>query len=99
MTYRDFEDLKKRAAVHIILRDKALNIAKNPKYDGYAQRLTLMVYNFFDKNTSGGVVKNEIMSNKKSAEELNKPIIQRFEKQKVHSSFIDNIWGTDLAHM
>ena len=29
--------------------------------------------------------------------ELNKLIIRKFEKRKVHSSFIDNILGTDLA--
>ena len=26
-------------------------------------------------------------------------IIKKFEKQKVHSSFIDNIWDADLADM
>ena len=33
----------------IILRHKAFNIAKNPKYDGYQRELASMVYNFFDK--------------------------------------------------
>ena len=32
-------------------------------------------------------------------EELHKPIIRKFNKRKVHSSFIDNIWGEDLADM
>ena len=40
---------------------------------------------------SGGGIKNEIMPNKDLAEELNKPIIRKFEKRKVHSSYIDNI--------
>ena len=39
------------------------------------------------------------MSNKELAEELHKPIIRKFEKKKVHSSFIDNIWGAYLADM
>ena len=39
------------------------------------------------------------MSNKELAEELYKPIIRKFKKRKVHSSFIDNIWGADLADM
>ena len=56
-----------------------------------------MVYKFFDKRTSGGIVKNEIIVNREIAEELHKPIIRKFEKRKVHSSFIDNICGTDLA--
>ena len=37
--------------------------------------------------------------NKKLAEELKKPIIRKFEKLKVNSPFIDNIWGADLADM
>ena len=39
------------------------------------------------------------MSNKELAEELHKPTIRKFNKRKVHSSFIDNISGTDLADM
>ena len=33
------------------------------------------------------------------AEELQKPIIRKFKKRKVYSSFIDNIWDADLADM
>ena len=54
---------------------------------------------YFDKKTSGGTVKNEIISNRELAGELNKSIIRTFEKRKVHSRFIDNIWGTDLINM
>ena len=35
MAYGDFKDLKKRTTGDKVLRDKAFNIAKNPKYDGY----------------------------------------------------------------
>ena len=31
--------------------------------------------------------------------ELHKPIIRKFKKRKVYSSFRDNIWGVDLADM
>ena len=79
-----------------MLRDKTFNIAKNPKFDGYQRGLTSMVYKCFDKKTSGGTVKNE---NKELAEELHKPIIRKFKKRKVHSSFVDNTWGADLADM
>ena len=34
---------------------------------------------------------------KELAEELHKPIIRKFTKRKVHSSFIENIWGADFA--
>ena len=43
MVYGDFKNLTRRTAFDKILRDKAFNIAKNPKYDGYQ-----MVYNGFD---------------------------------------------------
>ena len=55
----DFKDLNKRTAVDRVLRDKAFNIAKKPKYDGYQLGHISMVYKFFDKKTSGGTVKNE----------------------------------------
>ena len=35
MAYEDFKDLKKRTDAESVLRDKAFNIAKNTKYDGY----------------------------------------------------------------
>ena len=49
MAYGDFEDLARRKASDKILRDKAFNIAKNPKYDGYERGLASMVYKFFNK--------------------------------------------------
>ena len=35
----------------------------------------------------------------KLANELHKPVIRKFKKRKVYSSFKDNIWGVDLADM
>ena len=59
-----------------------------------------MVYKFLDKKNSGGTVTKENISNKElKAIEIQKIIIGKFEKRKVHSSFIDNIWGADLAIM
>ena len=43
--------------------------------------------------------KNEIVLNKELAEELHKRIFKKFNKRKVHSCFIDNIWGEDQAVM
>ena len=50
MAYGDFKNLAKRTASDKALRDKAFNIAKNLKYDGYQRGLAPMVYKFFDKN-------------------------------------------------
>ena len=70
MAYGDFKDLTRRAASDKTLHDKAFNIAKNPKYDGYQRGLASMVYNFFDKETSGSSIKNENIENRELAEEL-----------------------------
>ena len=43
--------------------------------------------------------KNENVSKKELTEELHKPIIGKFKKRKVRSSFIDNNWAADLADM
>ena len=39
------------------------------------------------------------MQNKELAKEVLKSIIRKFEKQKVHSFFKDNIWGVNVADM
>ena len=98
MAYGDVKDFKRRTASDKILRDKTFNIAKNSKYDGYQRGLASMVYKFFDKKSErSGIVNNK--ENMQLAEELHKPIIRKFEKRKVYSSFRDNIWGADLADM
>ena len=44
MAYGDFKDLPRRTASDKVLRyNKAFNIAKNPKYDGYQRDFALMV--------------------------------------------------------
>ena len=83
MAYGDFKDLARRTASDKILRDKAFNIAKNPKYDGYQKGLAYMVYKFFDKMWTGGAIaNNEIKQNLQLAKELYKPIIRKFKKGK-----------------
>ena len=100
MAYGNFKDIARITASDKVLRGKAFNIAKNPKYDGYQRRLASMVYKFFDKKSAdGGIANNDIKQNLQLAEELHKPIIRKFKKRKVYSGFKDNIWGVDLADM
>ena len=56
MAYGDFKDSEKRTASDKVLRDKAFNIAKNTKYDGYQRGLASMIYKFFDKKYTGNGV-------------------------------------------
>ena len=101
--YSDSKDLTKRTVADKILRDKAFNIAKDPKYDRYQRGLASMVYKFFDKKSKGTGAKHVntklTPQNQQLAEELHKPIIKKFEKRKLHAAFKDNIWGADLADM
>ena len=62
-----------------------------------------MVYQCFDKKSrDGGMIQNQhplVSAIRELAEELPKPLIRKFKKRKVHSSFKDNIWDDDLANM
>ena len=56
-TYRHFKDLYRRSAADKVLHDKAFNIAKNPKHDGYQRGITSMIYKFLIKKSSTSAVK------------------------------------------
>ena len=53
-----------------------------------------MVYKFFDKKTG-----SRASVNAQLAEELQKPVIKKFERRKVYARFKDNIWAADLAEL
>ena len=85
IAYGDFKDLTRRTVADKVLRDKAFNIAKDSKHDGYQGGLALMVYKFFDKKSasradksaSSGAIKNlKLYLKKELGEELHKPIIR-----------------------
>ena len=98
--YSDSKDLTKRTIPDKILKNKAFNIAKDPKYDSYQRGLASMVYKFFDKKSAGSGVNTKLApQNQQLAEELHKPVIKKFKKRKIHAAFKDNIWGADLADM
>ena len=115
MAYGDLKHLTKRAIADKVLKDKAFKIASNQKYDGYQGGLASMVYKFFDKKSQGSgcdssstsyrpsssalQAANNDKKNIQLADELHKPIIRKFKKRNVYSSFRDNIWGVDLADM
>ena len=99
---KEFKNLKKReiqTIVDKVLRDKAFKIVSDQKYDGCQRGLTSKVYKFFEKKSSGSGANNEIKQNIQLADELDKPIIRKFKKRKLYSSFRDNIWSTDSADM
>ena len=106
----DSKDLTKRTVADKIFKNKAFDIAKDPKYDGYQKGLASMVYKFFDSKVASPDKKSEgsgakhvntklIPQYEQLADELHKPIIRKIKKRKVYSAFKDNIWGADLADM
>ena len=81
--------LQKKTVADKIFKNKAFDIAKDPKYDGYQRGLASMVYKFFnsevsspDKKSKGSGAKHVntklIPQNKQLADELHKPIIRKF---------------------
>ena len=87
MAYGDFKDLTKRTIADKVLRDKAFKIASDQKYDGYQRGLTSMVYMFFDKKSSGGIIADN-KENIQLADEPHQPIVRTFKKRKAYSSFV-----------
>ena len=92
MAYGKSKDLAKRTQ-----SDK---IASDPKYAGYQRGLAS---SFLIKNPLRLINLVEVVSLINQIinwqNELHKTIIRKFKKVKVYSSFRDNIWGIDLAHM
>ena len=96
MAYGDFKDFTRRTASDKYCMVKYLILLKIQNVMDINADLLQFSINFLIKKTSGRGIKNENISNKELAEKLNKEIIRKFEKRKVHSPFIDNIWGLIL---
>ena len=88
VAYGDFKDLKRRTFSGKVLKDKAFNIAKNPKYDGYQRGLASMFYKFLgkkfaslpDKSVSGSSINIKLTHNEQLSKELHKPTIRNLKK-------------------
>ena len=96
MAYDKYKDLERRTQSDKVLKDKAFEIASNPKHHGYQRELASMIYKSFNKKPKRTGIKNEIKKNEQLANELYKPVIRMFRKR-VYLLFKDNIWGVDLA--
>ena len=53
MLYGYFKDFPRKVAADNVLGDKAFNIAKSSKCDGYQHGLASIVYKYFNKLSSG----------------------------------------------
>ena len=67
MDFWNSKDLSRRTDSDKILHDKAFNIGKNPKYDGYQRGLATIVYKFLDKKSDSLAWSEPLASRYKSA--------------------------------
>ena len=88
----DSKDLANRIISDRFLKDRGYEVAGNRGYDGHERALSSMISKFFEKKTGSGISVIEQL-----AEELHKPIIDKFKRRKVSARFKDNIWAVDLA--
>ena len=61
MAYGDFKDLARKTTSDKVLKNKAFNLAVNPKYDEYQRGLASVVHKFFDKKSKGSGIVNIIV--------------------------------------
>ena len=58
LTYGKYKDLTKRTQSDKVLKDKAFEIASNPKYDKYQRGLVSIVFEFFGKKSKDSGIKS-----------------------------------------
>ena len=83
----DQKYLPKRTVSGKTVKDKAYEIARNPKYDGYQREIASMVYKFFCQKKTA----SRASVNKELAEELK--VAKILKRRKVYAGFKDNIWA------
>ena len=82
MTHGNFKDLNRRTAAVKVLWNKAFNIAKNKKYDGYQRGLASMVYKCFDKNILVEQLKIKLCLIKNQLQNYTNQLLENFRKEK-----------------
>ena len=70
--YAKYKDRANRKQSDIVLKNKALKIATNPRVNGYQRELASMVYKFFNERIKGSGINNKgnLLVNSQLAEEL-----------------------------
>ena len=95
MDYGDFKDLNREQLLIKYCVIRYLRLLKTQNMMHIIGGLFTM---FLINKTSVGTIKNKRISNKKLAEELNKPIIRKFNKRK----YINLLWttfGVQIKHI
>ena len=77
-----FKNLNRRKFADKVLRDKAFNIAKDPKYDGYQRGIASMVYKFFAKKLLVVVLKMKLFLIKNDQKNYTNQLLENVIKEK-----------------
>ena len=81
IAYGDFKDLTRRAASDKIFRDKAFNIAKKPKNDGYQRGIASMVYKLLIKKPLVVVLKMRTFQTKNYLKDYKNQLLEKLRKE------------------
>ena len=101
MAYNKYKYLDKRTQSDKNLKDNALKIAVNPRYNEYERGLASMVYKFFfDKKSKGaGLKKHKQLKVMSFINQLLKTLKKGKCILPIKKILPINIWGVDLADM
>ena len=66
---------------HKLLKNKAFNIAKNLKYDGYRRGLASVIYNFFDKKPKTVVLIKKLNKLNNSVKNYKNQLLEKVQKE------------------
>ena len=91
MSYGKSKYLAKRTQPDKVSRDKYLEIASNPDYDGYQRGLASVVYKFSDRTSAGSDDAIKSVANYQLVNELHRCIIRTFKRRKLYSLFKDSM--------
>ena len=97
MAYGLYKDVEKTKQSDKVLKDKAFEIANNPKDDGSQGDLAHCFRSFLIKNQKEVVLKMKLKKNQQLDEQLHKPINRKFRRRKVCCCFKDNTLCVGLA--
>ena len=92
MAHGNFKDLNRGIFADKVLQDKAFNIAKDPKYDGYQRGFASVVYKVFDKKTSGSSIENKNISVEELGENYTNQLLETLMKEK-YTHLLSTIFG------
>ena len=92
MIYGHFVNLNRRTASDKLLRNKAFNIAKNLKYDGYQRGLSSMVYKMLIQKPLKENLKIRISQTKSQLQNYTNQLLETLRKGK-YTHLLQTLFG------